>query len=93
MVLSILNTQAPPHYRLGICNIQILLAFHFYRKLYLKENSIKETVLFILTKTQEEQRRPLVGDWINKPTSIQTVKCYSGLKGNELTNQKDSEEP
>ena len=76
---------------------------HFNRVLYcchtpqsltwVKENSIKETVLFILTKTQEEQRRPLVGDWINKPTSIQTVKCYSGLKGNELTNQKDSEEP
>jgi len=42
------------------------------------------TVLFVIAKTWKQPRCPSVGEWINKPWYIQTMKYYSGLKRNEL---------
>ena len=41
--------------------------------------------LFIIAKTWKQLRCPLVGEWINKLWSIQTIEYDSALKRNELS--------
>ena len=46
------------------------------------------TALFIIAKTWKQPRCPSVGEWINKPWYIQTMECFSMVKGNELLSDK-----
>ena len=81
-----------------VTKLNILLPYHpaisyigIYPKVlktYIHTNTCAQmfiAALFIIAKTWKPPRCPLVGEWVNKQWYIQTMKCYSVLRRNELS--------
>ena len=86
---SFLQNQTCSYHMISNCALSGIYQKKLRPYIYTKTSIQKfKAALFITAKAWKQSRCPLVTKWIHKLWYIQTVKCYSAPKRNELSSHE-----